>query len=259
MKIATFNVNSIRSRLHIVIPWLEKKSPEFLCMQETRVGDDKFPEDKFQEIGYNVVYSGNQKGRNGVAIATKEKPEKITKGFNTKPYEKDRILTAKFEHITVINTYIPQGYKINSNKYRYKLDWFDRFKNYLEENYLMNDFLVWGGDMNVAPLDIDVHSPKRLKNHVCFHQDVKEKFEDVKKLGFIDLFREYHHGEKNQYTFYDYRTKEPMERNIGWRVDHILGTEKVKSKSINSYIDIEPRRKEKPSDHTPLIFEMQKL
>lgn len=253
--LATFNVNSIRSRLHVVIPWLQKHQPDFLCMQETRVDNEQFPEDPFTDIGYYVSYSGSEGGRNGVAIASRVEPEAISSGLIDKPHDKDRLLQAKFRDIIIVNTYVPQGYRINNPKYQYKLEWFMRLKNYFQQDFSMKELLIWCGDLNVAPLDIDVHDPQRLRNHVCFHKDVKEMFDDVKSLGFKDVFRKHHPDESNQYTFFDYRTSNAVEKNIGWRVDHILATPTLSEKSTDSFIDVEPRLKDKPSDHTPLVAE----
>ena len=257
-KIATFNVNSIRSRMHIVAPWVNGNSPDVFCLQETRVDNEGFPEGDFLEMGYHVVFSGGKKGRNGVAIVSKEKPIKNQYGFPDDPRDEDRLLISYFTGLTVINTYVPQGRSIDDENYRYKLRWFDRFEGFLENNLDMNSSIIWCGDLNVAPEDVDVHSPDRLRDHVCFHRGVKEKFENVKKLGFVDIFRLFHPNEKNQYTYFDYRTRDAVKRNLGWRVDHILGTKKIADVSINSYIDIKPRLQNKPSDHTVLIAEFKK-
>jgi len=252
-KIATFNVNSIRSRLHIVIPWLKENKPDVFCMQETKVDDRNFPEADFHRIGYHVVFSGS-KGRNGVAIASVKEPNHVEYGFKSDPTDRDRLIRADFDNLTVVNTYVPQGFRIDSPKYKYKLKWFDRLKEYFEKNVDLNGNVIWCGDINVAPEDIDVHNPKRLKNHVCFHEDVRKAFERVKALGFVDIFRK-HHPEPGHYTFFDYRVKNAVERGLGWRVDHILATKSLAEKSIDCYIDMKPRLQEKPSDHTILVAE----
>jgi len=253
LKIATFNVNSIRSRLHIVIPWLKENKPDIFCMQETKVDDRNFPEGDFHRIGYHVVFSGS-KGRNGVAIASLKEPDSIEFGLDSVPEDRDRLIKAEFSDLVVVNTYVPQGFKIDSPKYRYKLEWFARLKDYFKRNLDLEGFVAWCGDMNVAPLDIDVHNPKRLRNHVCFHEDAKLAFEEVKALGFVDVFRK-HHPEPGQYTFFDYRVKNAVERGLGWRVDHILASKQLAEKSKDCYIDMKPRLQNKPSDHTILVAE----
>jgi exodeoxyribonuclease-3 len=254
-KIATFNVNSIRSRTHIVIPWLKENKPDVLCMQETKVDDRKFPENEFHRISYHVVFSGN-KGRNGVAIASVEEPEDVVFGLDSEPEDRDRLIKASFSGITVINTYIPQGYKIDNPRYEYKLEWFRRLKKFFEKNVSRKSYAIWCGDLNVAPEDIDVHNPKNLKNHVCFHEKTRNAFTEVKSNLFVDVFRK-HHPEAEQYTFFDYRVKDAVKRKLGWRVDHILATPPLAEKSTDCYIDLKPRLKDKPSDHTVVVAEFE--
>ena len=252
-KIATYNVNSIRSRLHIVIPWLRENKPDVLCMQETKVENRKFPESEFHRIGYHVIFSGS-KGRNGVAIASLEEPENVKFGLDSEPRDEDRLVKAEIAGITIVNTYVPQGYKIDSPRYKYKLEWFERLKGFFERNVDLDRYVAWCGDMNVAPEDIDVHSPGRLRNHVCFHEAAKKAFRKVVELGFVDVFRK-HHPNERMYTFFDYRVKNAVERNLGWRVDYILASRPLAEKSIDCYVDMQPRLAEKPSDHTILVAE----
>ncbi len=254
-KVATFNVNSIRSRLHIVIPWLRKNKPDILCMQETKVENRRFPEADFHRIGYHVVFSGG-KGRNGVAIASLEEPEDVETGLDSDPKDEDRLIRAKISGIDVINTYIPQGFRIESEKYRYKLQWLERLREYFERTVKLDGYVVWCGDMNVAPQPIDVHSPERLKNHVCFHEEARAKYRRILDLGFVDLLRKFHPDERI-YTFYDYRVRGAIERGLGWRVDAILASPPLAERCTACYVDMEPRLMEKPSDHTPLVAEFE--
>ena len=222
-------------------------------MQETKVDDRNFPESDFHRIGYHVAFSGI-KGRSGVAIASLKQPDSVDCGLDSEPKDKDRLIRAVFSELVVVNTYVPQGFKIDSPKYKYKLEWFARLKEYFKRNVNLDGYVLWCGDMNVAPLDIDVHDPKRLKNHVCFHEDAKRAFEEVKALGFIDVFRK-HHPEPGHYTFFDYRVKDAVNRGLGWRVDHILASKALADKSMDCYIDMKPRLQNKPSDHTILVAE----
>ena len=258
IKIATFNVNSIRLRTRIVIPWIIENKPEIMCMQETKVSNDKFPIKDFEEIGYNIIFNGSKTGRNGVAIASKEKPKEYFFGLHNEPKDEDRLIMADFSNFKIVNTYVPQGFKIDTEKYQYKLKWLYRLKEYFNNKISMNKDVLWCGDINVAPEDIDIHNPKNQKNHVCFHKDVKQAYEKIKSLGFVDIFRKYHPNELGQYTFFDYRVRDSVKRNLGWRVDHILATKKMAEKSKYCKIDIEPRLKEKPSDHTILVAEFKK-
>jgi exodeoxyribonuclease-3 len=251
--VATYNVNSIRSRLHIVLPWLKKNKPDVLCMQETRVDDDKFPKEEFITIGYHLLVSGGTKGRNGVAVVSLGEPDEYELGFPEQPKDRDRLIKAKFPQVTIVNAYVPQGYKIDNPKYQYKLEWFNRLGRFFEKHCPMSGNLLWCGDMNVAPEDIDVHNPSGLRNHVCFHEAAKNAFRQVKSKGFTDIFRKHHPNEPGMYTFFDYRARDSVERNLGWRVDQILWTKLAAEKSIDCFIDMKPRLEDKPSDHTLLV------
>ena len=254
-KIATYNVNSIRSRLHIIIPWLRENRADVLCMQETKVDNDKFPAREFKDAGYHVVFYGG-KQYNGVAIASLEAPEEVFFGLEDDgPPDKDRLITGVFSGITILNTYVPQGRDIESPHFAYKLQWFRRLKNFLEKSCSSGMPLIWCGDLNVAPEAIDVHDPKRLLGHVCFTPEVRERFGQVRSWGLLDLFRKFHPDEPGHYTFFDYRVPRSVERRLGWRIDHILATLPLAEKSIRCTIDMNPRMMEKPSDHTVLFAE----
>jgi len=256
-KIATCNVNSIRSRLHIVIPWLKENRPDVFCMQETKVADGKFPVSEFEDTGYHVIFKG-EKQYNGVAMASLERPQEVSFGLDDGGTpDKDRLIRGVFSGIPVVNTYVPQGRDRESQQFVYKLQWFKRLRDFLKKSYSSHTPLIWCGDLNVAPEAIDVHDPKRLLGHVCFTPEVLEAFDLVKSWGFIDLFRKYHPGEAGHYTFFDYRVPKSIERGLGWRVDHILATESLAAKSTNCTIDMNPRVAEKPSDHTVLIAEFE--
>ncbi|MFA5321739.1 MAG: exodeoxyribonuclease III [Smithella sp.] len=248
LKIATYNVNSIRSRLHIVLPWLEKNSPDFFCMQETKVADAVFPASQLEALGYHVVFKGDKQYK-GVAIASKLKPQKVTFGFDSEPVDSDRLIAATYDDLTIINTYVPQGQETGTPQFIYKLEWFTRFKKYLQKHFQPQKEIIWCGDLNVAPKEIDVHDPKRLLGHVCFNPEVWKAYEDVKSWGLTDVFRKHHPGVAGLYTFFDYRVKDSVKRKLGWRVDHILATKSLAEKSNSCSIDLESRLAEKPSDH----------
>jgi exodeoxyribonuclease-3 len=257
VKIATYNVNSIRSRLHIVIPWLQRNRPTVFCMQETKVEDDKFPATEFEAVGYHVVFKG-EKRYNGVAMASLERPEKISFGIDDEgPIDEDRLISGVFAGIPVVNTYVPQGYDRESPRFQYKLQWFKRLGKFFSRHYSSQKPLIWCGDLNVAPEQIDVHNPKRILGHVCFNPQVWDVFDSVKSWGLVDVFRKHHPDEPGQYTFFDYRVPKAVERGIGWRVDHILATPPVADTSKHCSIDMNPRIAEKPSDHTIVTAEFE--
>jgi exodeoxyribonuclease-3 len=255
--IATYNVNSIRSRLHLIIPWLERNHPTLLCMQETKVEDAQFPKKEFAAAGYHVAFKG-EKRYNGVAIASLEKPEDLSFGLDDKgPADGDRLIRGVFSGIPVVNTYVPQGYDREDSRFRYKLEWFGRLKEFFSRHYSPQKPLIWCGDLNVAPEEIDVHNPKRILGHVCFNPEVWKAFGLVTSWGFVDVFRKHHAGETGQYTFYDYRVPKAVERGLGWRVDHILATPALADRSIRCFIDMRSRRADKASDHTVVIAEFE--
>ncbi len=255
--LATYNVNSLRSRLHILIPWLRENRPDVLCLQETKVGDDKFPREEFTAAGYHVVFRGERQ-YNGVAVASLAKPEAVACGLKDgEAPDEDRLLRVDFPGFSVVNTYVPQGRERGTPHFAYKLAWFARLGEYFRRSFAPTDPLIWCGDLNVAPEDIDVHDPQRLRGHVCFTPEVWEAFARVKNWGLIDVFRRHHPGEPRQYTFFDYRVPKAVERQLGWRVDHILATAPLAERSRQCRIDMAPRLAAKPSDHTVLLAEFQ--
>ncbi|RLA82963.1 MAG: exodeoxyribonuclease III [Deltaproteobacteria bacterium] len=254
-KIATYNVNSIRSRLPLVIDWLKKEKPHVLCMQETKVPDDQFPREAFQGLGYRVIFKGT-KGGSGVAIASLEEPQQVSFGLDGEEVlDEDRLICCMVSGIWIVNTYVPQGQSPDSPMFAYKLKWYDKLLDFFRRRFSPEDPLIWCGDLNVAPEPIDVHNPKRLMGHVCFRPEVWEKFERMKEWGLVDLFRLHHPGEPGHYTFFDYRVPKALERGLGWRVDHILATRSLAQRCKGCWIDLEPRKAPKPSDHTPLVAE----
>jgi exodeoxyribonuclease-3 len=257
LKVATYNVNSVRSRLHIVLPWLTKNSPDYFCLQETKVADDQFPAAEFANLGYQVIFRGN-KQYSGVAIVSKRKPQKVIFGLDDEPADPARIIAAAYDGLTIVNTYVPQGQDKDSPQYAYKLAWFGRLKKYLQKHFRPEDPLVWCGDLNVAPENIDVHNPQRILGHVCFNKEVWKAYAEVKSWGFIDVFRRHHPDEAGQYTFFDYRVRDSVNRKLGWRVDHILATKSLAGLSLRCDIDLASRLAEKPSDHAIVFAEWER-
>ena len=251
MRIATFNANSIRARLPVVIEWMIKHSPDVLCIQETKVEDRDFPSVDFLNIGYTPVFRG-QKSYNGVAILSREKPDEVGTGFPSEPKDETRLIHARFGRINVVNTYVPQGRELDHEMFQYKLKWFARLQRFFDKAYSPDDLVVWLGDLNVARDYIDIHNAEEQENHVCFHKSAREAFERTAAWGFVDVFRE-KHPEKGHYTFFDYRTVNAVKRKMGWRIDMIMCTRPMAKLCSDSFIDLEPRLKEKPSDHTFLV------
>ncbi len=252
--VATWNVNSIRSRLHTLLPWLERVSPDVVCLQETKVQDHEFPVSTIEEAGYHAAFRG-EKSYNGVAILSKTPSENVRCGFDDGgPPDEARLIVGEVNGVPIVNTYVPQGRAPDHPMFATKLEWFARLRAYFESHFSPDEPFLWLGDLNVAPEPIDVHDPKRLAGHVCFNPQVTEALEDVKSWGLADLFRK-HVPEPGQYTYYDYRAKDGVAEGKGWRVDHILATQSLADRSTKAWIDLEPRQGEKPSDHTPMLVE----
>lgn len=255
MKIATYNVNSVRKRLDILRAWLKQHQPDVLCLQETKVQDKDFPREAFADLPYVLTICG-QKSYNGVAVLSRKTPEEVHFGFEDEHGQEEatRLVHVVIDGIPIINTYIPQGYAIDSPKYAYKLEWFRRLKRYFSKKLSPDQSAIWCGDMNVAPEPIDVHSPEKHLKHVCFHEDARRAYHDTVSWGFTDVFR-HHFPKKQQFTFWDYRRPDALEANRGWRIDHLMVTAPLLPKSHMVKVDLNPRKAENPSDHTVLWAE----
>jgi len=251
-KVATFNVNSVRSRLPILIEWLQNQRPDVLCLQETKVEDKDFPVTAFEDAGYGVSFFG-QKRWNGVALVSPHPLEAEVRGLEAGgPADEARAIRAVCRGVTVLNTYVPQGRAVDDPQFEYKLAWFDRVRELLESAYDPGDLLVWCGDLNHVPEPLDVYDPESLRGHVCYHPEVDRVYRQVLAWGLEDVFRR-HCTEPKQYSFFDYRIPNAVKRGLGWRIDHILATRPLAGRSTACEIDLAPRRKPRPSDHTPVV------
>ncbi len=256
LKIATFNANSVRARLPIVLDWLAREKPDVLALQETKVMDDQFPRQDFEKAGWHVVVRG-QKSYNGVAFISKKELEDVqTRMDPDDPDEEARFISARIGDVLLVNTYVPQGYMLDSPKFAKKLQFFANLRKLFAKTVKKGEPALWMGDLNVAPTDIDLWDPKGNAEHVCFHPKARQAFEETRKGRWIDLFREKEKG-PGHYTFWDYLWPTNFERNRGWRIDLILGTEPMADRLRRIWIDKEPRRKERPSDHTFLAAEFR--
>ena len=220
LKIATFNVNSVKSRIPVLIQWFETKgAPDILCLQETKCVDEDFPAYFFEDYFDFCNYRG-MKSYNGVAIISKREPDEVSFGLGDEgeagreESEAARVAFARFGKLFVLNTYIPQGKDIEHPDYAYKLRFIARVRALLERRCTPDDLVVWVGDLNVAPSEIDVANPKNKKNHVCFHEDVKRALASAMEWGLVDIFRE-HLPNEGEYTFWDYRIKDSLARRRG--------------------------------------------
>lgn len=248
MKLATWNVNSIRRRLPLLLDWLALHKPDVMCLQETKVQDSEFPADALRDAGYHAHFRG-EKAYNGVATLTRSTPESVFYGFDEGPAIEDvRMIEVVFAGVPVVNTYVPQGFRVGSEKYAFKLEWFRRIHQYFDERLDPRKPAVWTGDMNVAPEPIDVYHPDRRVNDVDFHIDARKAYAEAANWGFVDVFRKLH-PDRVQYTYWDY-FRNAFQNNWGWHIDHIMTTAALADACRVAEVDMEMRRVPGASDHT---------
>ncbi len=249
MKIATFNAASVRARLPLLIEWIAENEPDVLGIQETKVEDDKFPIGDFEDLGYHVELHG-QKSWNGVALLSRGLATNVTRGFEDDLFPSDaRIISAEVNGIRIINTYVPNGNTVGSDKFEYKLRWLERFAQFLRERFRPDQPLIWMGDINIAPTPIDVYDSPRFYGGVGHHPEEFKRLDAILSFGLEDTFRKFH-SEKGHYTFWDFTLPRGVERNLGWRIDHIYTTPDLASRCLSCEIDLEARNQTRPSDHT---------
>lgn len=248
--LATFNVNGVRARLPLLLDWLKDRAPEVACLQETKVPDEGFPAGDFEALGYHCAFHG-QKSFNGVAVLSKAAPGEVLTGLGDGD-EQARVLAVKLEPGWVVNLYVPQGREVGHEAFEYKLKFLARVRAWLGERFSPGEPLIVTGDMNVAPSDLDVYDPKRMAGKVSCTPEERAALEAIKDWGLVDLFRQYHPEDK-QFTFWDYRLPQSFQRDLGWRIDLILASEPLARASRDCLVDSEPRGREKPSDHTPVV------
>lgn len=254
MKVATFNANSIRSRIEPICQWLTQHQPDVLAVQETKVQDADFPIDAFAATGYQIIFVG-QKKYNGVALFSRAKGQNILTELPGDDSGQARFIKAEINHVVIINSYVPQGFEVGTDKFDYKLRWLALLKDFLAEQLNRKKPLIWLGDMNVARADIDVYDPQGLWGSVCFCQEVIDAFQAILDLGLVDVFRQLHPDQPGCYTFWDYRLPNGFKRNLGWRLDYIIADKKTAQKCLRCEIDTAPRALPNASDHTFLWAE----
>lgn len=254
MKLATWNVNSLKVRLPQVLDWLVSAQPDFLGLQELKLDQDKFPVDAIREAGYHAVWAG-QKTYNGVAILSKLPAKDVVVNIPGDNDHQMRLIAATYETevgpLRLVDVYCPNGQSLESEKYEYKLGWFDRLSQWLESELQDHANLAILGDYNIAPTDEDVHDPKRWKNQVLVSEPEREAFRRLISLGLTDSFRLFDQPEKS-FSWWDYRLN-AYKRNAGLRIDHVLLSKPLADRCQSCLIDRTPRENEQPSDHTPVV------
>jgi len=260
MKIATWNVNSIRTRLAHVTQWLTDNPIDVLCLQETKVVDADFPLAPFTEMGYQVYIYG-QKSYNGVALLSREPMEDVGRGFGTilptvdaDLEEQKRVIAGTYRGVRVVNLYVPNGSSVSSDKYAYKLRWLEVLKHYLAGLLAQTPQVLVCGDFNIAPENRDIHDPTGREKEVMATDAERQALQAVMDLGFADAFRKFSQ-EEGQFSWWDYRAA-AFRRNLGWRIDLHYLAPALYERAIACTIDKTPRKLEKPSDHAPVIVEL---
>lgn len=253
-KIATWNVNSLKVRLPHVLQWLESEKPDVLALQETKSVDENFPVEEINNAGYQVSYIG-QKTYNGVATLCKSSIETIATCIPDYDDVQRRVLAVNNSGVTVLNLYVPNGSEVESEKYCYKLEWFSKLHPFIKQLQQKNDRLIILGDFNIAPEDQDVHDPEQWQGSVLVSPPEREEFNKLLSHGLKDCFRLFDQEEKS-FSWWDYRAA-AFRRGRGMRIDHILASESLSGSCQACYIDKDPRKLERPSDHTPVVAEFE--
>lgn len=251
MSIASFNINSLRIRQHDLLAWMQRDNIDIVALQETKVQDKDFPADFFRDAGYDVFYQG-EKGKNGIAVLTNTPVVRLDHTHPAGLPGEARFQALQHANFTLVNTYVPQGREVGTDYFAYKINWLLGMRDYFAMHYTPADNLLWLGDFNVAPTPLDIYAPDKLAGAVGFHPDEQAALETVRTWGFEDIFRR-HVAAGEQYTFFDYRVPNAVKRKMGWRIDHIWATSPLAERSIGSYIALDQRLLERPSDHAPLV------
>ena len=254
MRLATWNVNSLKVRLPQVLEWLGKHRPDVLCLQETKLEDDKFPAAEITAAGYQPLFSG-QKTYNGVAILSLAAGNDPVAAIPALEDPQKRVLAATINGVRVICLYVPNGESIDSDKYQYKLKWLAALRAWLKDELSRFPRLAVLGDFNIAPESRDVHDPAAWDGKVLFSKPERDAFNALLAAGLRDSFRLFDQPEKS-FTWWDYRMN-AFRRKMGLRIDHILLSGELAKVCSACTIDVEPRKAERPSDHAPVIAELK--
>jgi len=254
LKIATWNVNSLNVRLPHVLAWCAASEPDILALQETKMTDDKFPEAELREAGYHSLFSG-QKTYNGVAILSRQPPADPVTDIPGLDDPQRRILAATVDGLRIVNLYVVNGSEVGSEKFEYKLRWLGHVTDWLTSELEHHRELVVLGDFNIAPDDRDVHDPEAWREKILCSTPERAALRRMLDLGLQDTFRLFEQ-EEGVFSWWDYRMN-MFRRKMGLRIDLLLASEALAARCRSSYVDIEPRRQERPSDHAPAVAEFE--
>ena len=252
MKIASWNVNSLRVRLPHVLDWLRENEPDMLALQETKMTDDQFPADEIRAAGYEVSYAG-QKTYNGVAIISKQPQDDLVSDIPDLDDPQRRILGASIGDIRLLNLYVVNGQEVGSEKYDWKLQWLARVSDYIAGQLESHRKFVVVGDFNIAPADEDTWDPEEWRDRILCSQPERAALQRLLDMGLVDTFRLFDQ-EPDTFSWWDYRAA-GFRRNRGLRIDLILASPAMRDACTAGYVDVAPRRLERPSDHAPVVAE----
>lgn len=254
MKIATWNINGINSRLQHVLDWSAKNQPDVLCLQELKCVDSRFPHQKLRTAGFPHIEFHGEKAYNGVAILSRHPISDVQKNFpDDDPDAPRRLIAGNINGIRIVNVYAPHGTAVGSDKMAFKLDWFKRLRKYFDKNFKPADRLLLLGDLNVAPHEMDVWKPSAWKDKTHFSKAEREALHDLKRWGFVDVFRQLN-DDVREFTWWS-NFHHDFEKDRGLRIDLIWTSPTLAERCIDCWIDKEPRALERPSDHAPVVAE----
>jgi exodeoxyribonuclease III len=255
MKIATWNVNSIAIRLEQVLKWLDETKTDVVCLQEIKCVDEKFPRLDFQQAGFNSAFMG-QKSYNGVAIISPHEISDVQYNFPDDDEDSPkRMIAATVNGVRIVNTYIPNGTELWTDKFDFKLNWLQRLRQFFDTTCDINSDVLLCGDFNVAPDERDVYDVKTWEGKLHFSKPERAALDYVKKWGFVDVYRKFVE-EGGNYSWWNYR-EGAFQKDNGLRIDHIWTSPNLANKALNCWIDKVPRTWERPSDHTPVVAEFE--
>ena len=253
MRLATWNVNSLKVRLPQLIDWLARCQPDVVCLQETKLEDAAFPLGEIHAAGYHAVFAG-QKTYNGVAVLAKTPPTDVTTDNPFFPDAQRRLLATTIDGIRVVCAYVPNGQALDSDKYQYKLAWLAALERWVADQLTATPNLVLAGDFNIAPEDRDVHDPAAWAGQILCSQTERTAFQNLLGLGLQDAFRLFEQPE-HTFSWWDYR-RLGFQRNRGLRIDHILLSLSLAERCTATWIERDLRKLERPSDHAPVVTEI---
>jgi exodeoxyribonuclease-3 len=253
VKLATWNVNSLRVRLPHLLDWLAANAPDAMCLQETKCDDAAFPAAELAAAGYCSLHHG-QRAYNGVAILTRRDVPEVCRGIPRFADEQSRVLAADVDGVRVVSVYVPNGQSVGSPKYEYKLQWYRALRDWLREELQTHPRIAVLGDFNVAPEERDVHDPAAWEGQIHFSLPEREALANLFEIGFVDAFRLFEQPEKS-FSWWDYRML-AFRRNQGLRIDHVLLSPALAPECRACTIDVAPRKLERPSDHAPVVCEL---